>query len=139
MQATSQNPMSEENRRSGESSSRPLISSNRVEGTEVYGADQEHIGEIQHLMIDKVSGQVAYAVMSFGGILGMGKKSYPLPWNMLKYDTELDGYRTEIVKEQLEDAPEYNEEDFSDEDFSQNWAERFGRQFDSSDSSRMNQ
>ena len=124
---------------SGEASNRPLISSDRVEGTEVYGADQEHIGEIQHLMIDKASGQVTYAVMSFGGILGMGKKLYPLPWDMLKYDTELDGYRTQIVKEQLENAPEYNEEELSDQDFSQNWAERLKGHFDSSDSSRMNQ
>jgi len=84
-----------------------LISSNRVQGTEVYGGSGEHIGEIDHLMIERVSGRVAYAVMSFGGFLGMGKDFHPVPWNALKYDTTLDGYRTNITREQVEGAPTY--------------------------------
>ena len=82
-----------------------LISSNKVQGTEVYGPNGEHVGEIDRLMIERVSGQVAYAVMSFGGFLGMGKDFYPIPWNSLKYDTTLDGYRTDITREQVEGAP----------------------------------
>ena len=85
-----------------------LISSNRVQGTEVYGPGGEHVGEIDHLMIEKVSGKVAYAVMSFGGFLGMGKDFHPVPWNALKYDTTLDGYRTDITREQVEGAPAYS-------------------------------
>lgn len=85
-----------------------LISSNRVQGTEVYGASGEHVGEIDHLMIERVSGRVAYAVMSFGGFLGMGKDFHPVPWNALKYDTTLDGYRTDITREQVEGAPTYS-------------------------------
>jgi len=84
-----------------------LISSNSVQGTEVYGATGEHVGEIDHLMIERVSGRVAYAVMSFGGFLGMGKDFYPIPWNALKYDTTLDGYRTSVTREQVEGAPTY--------------------------------
>ena len=82
-----------------------LISSNKVQGTEVYGPNGEHVGEISYLMIERVSGQVAYAVMSFGGFLGMGKDFYPIPWNSLKYDTTLDGYRTDVTREQVEGAP----------------------------------
>ncbi|NLD55060.1 MAG: PRC-barrel domain containing protein [Burkholderiaceae bacterium] len=82
-----------------------LISSDKVQGTEVYGPDGEHVGEIDHLMIERVSGRVAYAVMSFGGFLGMGKDFYPVPWDALKYDTSLDGYRTNITREQVEGAP----------------------------------
>lgn len=63
-----------------------LIGSDKVEGTAVYGADSEKIGSIERVMIDKVSGKVSYAVLSFGGFLGMGHDHYPLPWNSLKYD-----------------------------------------------------
>lgn len=84
-----------------------LISSNRVQGTEVYGPGGEHVGEIDHLMIEKISGRVAYAVMSFGGFLGLAKDFHPIPWNSLKYDTTLDGYRTDITREQVEGAPAY--------------------------------
>ena len=94
--------------RSTSTGSAKLISSNRVQGTEVYGAGGEHVGEIDHLMIEKVSGRVAYAVMSFGGFLGMGKDFHPIPWNALKYDTTLDGYRTDITREQVEGAPAYS-------------------------------
>ena len=64
-----------------------LIGSDKVEGTAVYGADHEKIGSIERVMIDKISGKVAYAVLSFGGFLGMGEDYYPVPWATLKYDT----------------------------------------------------
>ena len=62
-----------------------LIASDKVEGTAVYGPDGEKIARIENLMIDKFSGHVAYAVLSFGGFLGIGTDRYPLPWAMLKY------------------------------------------------------
>ncbi len=82
-----------------------LISSDRVEGTAVYGADEEMIGQIDHMMIDKRSGKVSYAVMSFGGFLGFGESLHPLPWAALTYDPELDGYRVGLTLGQLEDGP----------------------------------
>ena len=85
---------------------RRLISSEDVQGTNVYGVGDEAIGEIDHLLIDKVSGRVVYAVMSFGGFLGLGHSHYPIPWSALKYDTNLGGYRTGITEAQLRDAPE---------------------------------
>src|SRR5262244_1632455 len=62
------------------------ISSEDVQGTEVYGAADKNIGEIDHLIIDKVSGRVAYAVMSFGGFMGLGHSHYPIPWDALSYN-----------------------------------------------------
>lgn len=84
-----------------------LISSDNVHGTNVYGAGDAKVGEIDHLMIDKISGRVTYAVMTFGGFLGLGESQYPVPWNALKYDPALGGYRTGITEEQLRDAPEF--------------------------------
>jgi len=84
-----------------------LIGSDKVEGTAVYGSDQKKIGSIQRVMIDKISGKVAYAVLSFGGFMGMGEDYYPVPWSMLDYDTNLGGYRVSLTKDQLDRAPKY--------------------------------
>ena len=88
-----------------------LIGSDKVEGTAVYGMDNEKIGTIERVMIDKLSGKVAYAVMSFGGFLGIGDDHYPVPWAKLTYDESVGGYRTDISKAQLDDAPRYDAED----------------------------
>jgi len=74
----------------------------------VYGADDQKIGSVQRVMIDKISGKVAYAVVSFGGFLGMGEDYYPMPWPNMKYDTNLGGYRTAITENQLKGAPKFN-------------------------------
>ena len=84
-----------------------LIGSDKVEGTAVYGADQTKIGSIERVMIDKRTGKVSYAVLSFGGFLGIGDDHYPLPWQSLKYDTGLGGYRTNITADRLQGAPKY--------------------------------
>jgi PRC-barrel domain protein len=87
-----------------------LIGSDKVEGTAVYGADSQKIGTIERVMIDKVGGQVSYAVLSFGGFLGIGNDYYPLPWQSLKYDTNLGGYVTGITEDRLRGAPKYSSE-----------------------------
>jgi hypothetical protein len=86
-----------------------LIASDKVEGTAVYGADHRKIGSLERVMIDKISGKVAYAVLSFGGFLGMGEDYYPMPWSTLKYDTNLGGYLVNLTKDQLDNAPKFNE------------------------------
>jgi len=83
-----------------------LIGSDKVEGTAVYGTDANKIGSIERVMIDKVSGKVSYAVLGFGGFLGLGSDHYPLPWQSLKYDTRLGGYVTGITEKQLKGAPQ---------------------------------
>ncbi len=85
-----------------------LIGSDKVDGTAVYGADEKKIGSIERVMIDKISGKVAYAVLSFGGFMGMGEDYYPVPWSTLKYDTNLGGYRVNLTKELLDRAPKYS-------------------------------
>ena len=94
-----------------------LISSKDVEGTDVYGVDGKKVGDIDHLMIDKVSGRVTYAVISFGGFLGLGHSHYPVPWAALKYDPKLGGYITGITEEKLKDAPAFSDDAWSD----RNW------------------
>ena len=88
-----------------------VISSDKVEGSDVYNASGDKLGSIDDLMIDKHSGKVRYAVMEFGGFLGMGTDRYPIPWDMLKYDTSMDGYVVPLDKAKLEGAPKYAESD----------------------------
>ncbi|HZV92851.1 MAG TPA: PRC-barrel domain-containing protein [Caldimonas sp.] len=88
-----------------------LISSERVEGTSVYNSAGDKLGSIDDLVIDKRSGQVRYAVMEFGGFLGIDTDRYPIPWNMLRYDTDKDGYVVPLDKAKLENAPKYRDED----------------------------
>src|SRR5215213_2263978 len=87
----------------------PLIASDRVEGTSVYNDAGENIGQIERVMIDKRSGKVAYAVMSFGGFMGMGHDHYPLPWSLLTYNEQLGGYEVNITDEQLKGAPKFTQ------------------------------
>ena len=84
-----------------------LIGSDKVEGTAVYRSNGEKVGSIARVMIGKQSGKVGYAVMSFGGFLGIGEDYYPVPWSMLKYDTNLGGYRVGVTEDQLKGAPKF--------------------------------
>src|SRR5689334_20919640 len=95
-----------------------LIASDRVEHTPVRRPHGEKIGSIQRLMIDKVSGQVAYAVLSFGGFLGIGRKHLPILWERLKYDAVREAYLVEISAEELNHAPDHE----VDEEF--DWGDR---------------
>ncbi|HVV27349.1 MAG TPA: PRC-barrel domain-containing protein [Rhizomicrobium sp.] len=93
-----------------------LVASDRVEGTAVFRPDGKRIGTIKRLMLDKRRGTVAYAVMSFGGFLGIGDDYYPLPWAMLTYDEALGGYKVDVTDEQLNGAPRFSRDnwDFGD-------------------------
>jgi hypothetical protein len=82
-----------------------LISSRRVEGTAVYNRSDQRLGSIHSVMIDKVSGKVAYAVLSFGGVFGLGEQAHPVPWQVLNYDVDLDAYVIDLTREELENAP----------------------------------
>ena len=102
-----------------------LIAAEKVKGTDVYNRAGEKLGSVEDIMIDKVSGRAIYAVMSFGGFLGMGEKHHPLPWATLKYDTQKGGYVVNLDKKQLEGAPNY------DRDSEFKWTPDFGRRVDS--------
>lgn len=86
-----------------------LIASNKVEGTAVYNRAGERLGTIHNFMVDKRGGKVEYAVLNFGGLFGMGGNHYPLPWNVLTYDTAQGGYVVDLDKSRLENAPSYAE------------------------------
>lgn len=88
-----------------------LIASNKVEGTAVYNRQDEKLGSIYNFMVDKRSGQVEYAVLSFGGLFGLGSDYYPLPWSVLTYDTDRGGYVVDLDKSLLEKAPRYSAEE----------------------------
>jgi sporulation protein YlmC with PRC-barrel domain len=86
-------------------SSHPLIESDSVEGSSVYGTRGESIGSIKRLVIEKATGKVVYAVASFGGLLGLGGELYTIPWEKLTYDAGLRGFRTDIDERQIKEAP----------------------------------
>ena len=101
-----------------------LIAAERVNGTDVYNLQGDKLGTVEDIMIDKVSGRAIYAVMSFGGFLGIGEKHHPLPWSTLKYDERQGGYVVALDKKILEGAPTFDDaEDFR-------WTPAYGRQVD---------
>jgi sporulation protein YlmC with PRC-barrel domain len=101
-----------------------LIAADKVKGTDVYNLAGDKLGSVDDIMIDKVTGRAIYAVMSFGGFLGMGDQHYPLPWATLKYDTEKGGYVVNLDKKQLEGAPNY------DRNSEFKWTPEYGRKVD---------
>ena len=84
-----------------------LIAAEKVTGTTVYNRAGEKLGSVEDIMLDKVSGKTCYAVLSFGGFLGIGDRYYPLPWEKLTYDPSMGGFVVDIDKRALDDAPSY--------------------------------
>jgi len=86
----------------------PYVRSDRVEGTAVYAADGSRIGKIRYLEIEKVSGQVVYAITCFNALWAIRADTHTIPWSKLTYDPQLHGFRTDITKDQLRNAPEFS-------------------------------
>jgi hypothetical protein len=84
-----------------------LIAASQVNGTSVYNRAGESLGSIYDVMLDKMSGKAEYAIMSFGGFLGIGDSYHPLPWHALNYDPRQGGYVVDIDRKRLEGAPSY--------------------------------
>ncbi len=105
-----------------------LIASNRVEGTAVYNREGEKLGRIESFMVDKRSGQAEYAVMSFGGLFGLGHDHYPLPWNVLEFDPDKGGYVVNLDKEKLKEGPNFRagEEPEFDRDYGRRVYDYYG-------------
>jgi hypothetical protein len=110
-----------------------LIASNKIEGAAAYnkqGEKQgERLGTVHNFMVNKRSGQVAYAVMSFGGFLGIGESYHPLPWTALRYYPKQGGYVVDISRQQLEGAPSYTSSDvpnWSDPSYGRRVSEYWG-------------
>ncbi|MBV7256098.1 PRC-barrel domain-containing protein [Pacificimonas sp. WHA3] len=88
-----------------------LIASDKVGGTKVVSVDGETVGKVTSFMVDKYTGRVAYAVLQFGGVMGVGSSYFPLPWPVLEYDVDVDAYRLSVTKEQLSGAPRFEKDD----------------------------
>ncbi len=84
-----------------------LIAADQVQGTSIYNRAGENLGAVDDILIDKVSGKIAYAIAGFGGFLGIGERYYPLPWEKLAYDTAMGGYVVDLDRSMLEGAPSY--------------------------------
>lgn len=97
----------DEDRRLPRNETERLIASDKVEGTRVFDRNGERLGSIENFMVDKRSGRVEYAVLSFGGFMGMGERHYPLPWRELRYDERCGGYMVDMTERDLERAPSH--------------------------------
>ncbi|HEY0012464.1 MAG TPA: PRC-barrel domain-containing protein [Allosphingosinicella sp.] len=88
-----------------------LIASNKVEGTPVYSRDRHRLGTIYNFMVDKISGQAEYAVLRYGGFMGVGQRYYPLPWRVLTYHRDAGGYVIDMTARDFESAPSFDRTD----------------------------
>jgi sporulation protein YlmC with PRC-barrel domain len=89
-----------------------VLSSSSINGDEVYNAQGEHLGEIKELMIDLNSGQIAYAVLSFGGFLGIGDKLFALPWEAFTLNSEEKYFVLNVDKERFDNAPGFDKDNW---------------------------
>jgi len=96
-----------------------MLETSKVPGTAVYGRANEEIGEVDDLIVDTVTGKVRYAILSFGGFLGLGKSNYVIPWTSLKWDPDLNGYVTGVTEEQLRMSPDLDPLSLRDRDIEQ--------------------
>ena len=94
-----------------------LIAASKVEGKPVYDPAGERLGTVKEIYIDKRSGEVEFAALAFGGVLGMGEKYHPLPWTALDYDTDKDGFVVDVDKEALEASPSYEQDRLAGSDY----------------------
>jgi sporulation protein YlmC with PRC-barrel domain len=83
-------------------------------GDDVCNQAGEDLGDIKEIMIDTTNGTVSYAVLSFGGVLGIGEKLFAVPWKALKLDTENKRFVLNVDKERLKDAPGFDKNDWPD-------------------------
>jgi hypothetical protein len=101
-----------------------VIAADKVEGTSVYDMTGDKLGSIRNVMIDKLSGNVVYATLAFGGVLGMGQKYHALPWDVLTYNTDLGGYQVDIDRNKLEQGPAATEEELTGNFQNQEWSRK---------------
>jgi sporulation protein YlmC with PRC-barrel domain len=94
-----------------------LLSTEDLKSTKVFSIDGKEIGQIDHLMLERESGKVVFAVISFGGFLGLGHSHFPIPWKVLRYDNSHDGYLTNVTEQMLKDAPQFSDDTYGNSDW----------------------
>ena len=95
-----------------------IMSAETLTGNDVVNSAGEDLGDIEAIMVDVERGRLAYAVLSFGGFLGIGDQHHPVPWSSLVYDTNLGGYVIDADRARLEAAPSYKSAE------TPNWSDR---------------
>lgn len=91
-----------------------VVPASSVRGAKVRNPDGEDLGKIEDIMLDVGAARIAYAVLSFGGFLGLGDKLFAIPWEALALDPENEWFVLDIAKEQLEDAPGFDKDHWPD-------------------------
>lgn len=91
-----------------------LLSASTLMDNEVYNLKEEHLGDIKEFMMDINSGTICYAVLSFGGFLGMGEKLFAVPWRALKLDTEYKRFVLDVDVDRLKSAPGFDQDNWPD-------------------------
>lgn len=92
------------------------IQASRVIGTSVYNEAGESVGTVKDIMLEKITNRIMFAVIGFGGFLGLGEKYHPVPWNTLDYNKEQGGYIIPYSKDELQAAPFYSIEELTKDD-----------------------
>ncbi len=108
---------------------RNVVKTKEVVGVKVIDSAKESLGEIEEIMLDKLSGRVAYVVLSCGGFLGMGEKLFAVPWKAFHYDSEEDAFILNVDKEKFKKAPSFNKElwpDMEDRTWGQSVSDYYG-------------
>lgn len=109
------NPSKEDNMTTSSGHTTAILAS-KVKGTSVYNHAGEKIGTVEDIVLDKLSNQIMFAALGFGGVMGIGEKYYPVPWSMLDYDPDKGGYVAALDKERIKNAPAYDLKDLTKHD-----------------------
>lgn len=105
-----------------------VLSAESLMGTEITNSDGDDLGQIEDIMIDLAEGEIAYAVVKFGGWLGMGEKLFAIPWNAIRLSLHDEKALLQVPKEQLEDAEGFDKDDWPNM-ADRAWAERIHKHF----------
>jgi sporulation protein YlmC with PRC-barrel domain len=89
-----------------------LMGADTLVGNDVYNTKLEDLGDIKDIMLDMRTGRVSYAVVAFGGFLGMGEKLFAVPWQALKLDTENKRFTLDVDRARLESAPGFDKDNW---------------------------
>ncbi|BBJ22443.1 PRC-barrel domain-containing protein [Candidatus Nitrotoga sp. AM1P] len=108
------NDTDEINKNSGDGPGSQLMGINTLIGNDVYNQIEEDLGDIKEIMLDMESGKIVYAVLSYGGILGIGEKLFAVPWGALTLDTTNKRFILNVEKDQLENAPGFDKDNWPD-------------------------
>lgn len=100
-----------------------LMGADTLIGNDVYNQNGEDLGDIKEIMLDMSTGKVSYAVLSFGGFLGMGERLFAVPWDLLKLDTVNKRFVLNVNKDRLESAPGFDKDDWPDM-VNQSWRDK---------------